>query len=165
MALTMLQTACPLDCPDGCSLTVGVENGRLISVDATPVGQAANELTAGFICQKVKHHAERVHGPDRILNPLVRTGPKGSASFREVSWDEALALVADRIKASIAANGPGSVLPYLYNSSAGVLSESSLGARFANELGLPELATTSNTLSTSWCGAPIPLFPTPTFLR
>jgi anaerobic selenocysteine-containing dehydrogenase len=142
MALTMLQTACPLDCPDGCSLTVGVENGRLISVDATPVGEAANELTAGFICQKVKHHAERVHGPDRIFNPLVRTGPKGSASFREVSWDEALALVADRIKASIAANGPGSVLPYLYNSSAGVLSESSLGARFAAELGLPELGTT-----------------------
>ena len=138
----MLQTACPLDCPDGCSLTVGVENGRLISVDATPVGAAANELTAGFICQKVKHHAERVHGPDRILNPLVRTGPKGSATFREASWDEALALVANRIKASIAANGPGSVLPYLYNSSAGVLSESSLGARFAAELGLPELATT-----------------------
>ncbi len=142
MALMMLQTACPLDCPDGCSLTVGVENGRLVSVDATPVGEAANELTAGFICQKVKHHAERVHGPDRILNPLVRTGPKGSASFREASWDEALALVADRMKASIAANGPGSVLPYLYNSSAGVLSEHSLGARFAAELGLPELATT-----------------------
>jgi anaerobic selenocysteine-containing dehydrogenase len=142
MALTMLQTACPLDCPDGCSLIVGVENGRLMSVDATPVGEAANVFTAGFICQKVKHHAERVHGADRILTPLVRTGPKGSASFRQASWDEALGLVAERMKASITANGPGSVLPYLYNSSAGVLAGHSLGTRFAAELGLSELAHT-----------------------
>jgi anaerobic selenocysteine-containing dehydrogenase len=142
MALTMLQTACPLDCPDGCSLTVGVENGRLVSVDATPVDQAANALTAGFICKKVKHHAERVYGDDRILSPLVRTGPKGSATFRQASWDEALGLVAERMKASIKANGPGSVLPYLYNSSAGVLSGDSLGTRFGAELGLPELAHT-----------------------
>ena len=142
MAITMMQTACPLDCPDGCSLTVGVENGRLLSVDATPVGEAANALTAGFICQKVKHHAKRVHGPDRIHTPLVRTGPKGSAEFRQASWDEALALVADRIKAAIAANGPGSVLPYLYNSSTGVLAGGSLGDRFAAELGLPELGHT-----------------------
>ena len=96
MAITMMQTACPLDCPDGCSLTVGVENGRLLSVDATPVGEAANALTAGFICQKVKHHAKRVHGPDRIHTPLVRTGPKGSAEFRQASWDEALALGVGR---------------------------------------------------------------------
>ena len=142
MALTTLQTACPLDCPDGCSLTVGVENGRLLSVDATPIGEAANALTAGFICQKVKHHAERVHGSDRILTPLVRTGPKGSATFRQASWDEALALAADRIKASIAVNGPGSVLPYLYNSSTGVLGANSLGSRFGAELGLPVLAHT-----------------------
>ncbi len=46
-------TACPLDCPDTCSLEVTVEDGRLVSIDAGP----ANPLTQGFICAKVKQHA------------------------------------------------------------------------------------------------------------
>ena len=58
-------TACPLDCPDTCSLEVTVEAGRITKVDAAP----GNPLTQGFICQKVKRHAERVYGPDRILTP------------------------------------------------------------------------------------------------
>jgi anaerobic selenocysteine-containing dehydrogenase len=138
----LLDTACPLDCPDGCSLTVKVRSGRLISVDATPVERAANPLTAGFICQKVKHHAERVYSAERVMTPLIRTGPKGTGTFRQASWDEALDLVASRMRASIAANGPGSVLPYLYNSSAGVLNANSYGDRLCAELGLPVLEHT-----------------------
>jgi anaerobic selenocysteine-containing dehydrogenase len=139
-----LDTACPLDCPDGCSLTVQVRKSdrRLIAVDATPADRAANPLTAGFICQKVKHHAERVYAPERVLTPLIRTGLKGAGQFRPASWDEALDLVADRMRAALAKNGPGSVLPYLYNSSAGVLSESSFGERLSAELGLPILQHT-----------------------
>ena len=50
-------TACPLDCPDTCSLTVSVTDGRITKVDAAP----GNPLTDGYICQKVKHHARRVY--------------------------------------------------------------------------------------------------------
>jgi anaerobic selenocysteine-containing dehydrogenase len=114
-----LSTACPLDCPDTCSLEVEVEDGRLISVDAGP----ANPLTQGFICAKVKHHARRVYAPERVLTPLVRTGPKGAGSFRPASWDEALDLVAARISTAIAESGPASVVPYLYNSSVGALGD------------------------------------------
>ncbi len=137
-----LDTACPLDCPDGCSLTVTVKGGRLQSVDATPPERAANLLTDGFICQKVKHHAERVYGDDRILTPLIRTGRKGTGDFREASWDEAMTLVADRLRAVISNHGPQRVLPYLYNSSTGVLASSSLGDRVCAELGLPILEHT-----------------------
>ena len=59
-ATTRLLTACPLDCPDTCSLEVTVEDGRLVSIDAGP----ANPLTQGFICAKVKQHARRVYAPD-----------------------------------------------------------------------------------------------------
>lgn len=134
--MTLVRTACPLDCPDGCSLTVDVVDGRLMSVDATPVGDAANPFTAGFICQKVKHHAERVYGPDRVLTPLIRTGAKGTATFREASWDEAVGVVAGAIRSATAVHGPGSVVPYLYNSSGGVLAATSLGDRVCAELGL-----------------------------
>ena len=34
--MTAVRTACPLDCPDGCTLEVVVEDGRLVKVDAAP---------------------------------------------------------------------------------------------------------------------------------
>ena len=140
--MTQLRTACPLDCPDSCSLTVDVVDGRLISVDATPPEHAANPLTAGFICQKVKHHGERVYGPDRVRTPLISTGPKGEGRFRPATWDEALQQVAGAIRAAIATHGSRSVVPYLYNSSAGVLAADSLGTRVGDELGFARVEHT-----------------------
>ncbi len=115
MALSKLNTACPLDCPDTCSITVTVDDGRLIAVDAGP----GNPVTDGFICQKVKHHPRRVYAPERVMTPLIRTGAKGSGEFSEASWDEALDLIAAKLTESIAAHGPSSLVPYLYNSSTG----------------------------------------------
>ena len=74
-------TSCPLDCPDTCTLAVTVETGRLVAVGAAP----GNPLTHGFICQKVSRHAQRVYAPERVLTPLVRTGPKGSGEFRSAT--------------------------------------------------------------------------------
>lgn len=134
--MARLRTACPLDCPDTCTLDVEVADGRLVSVDAAPADDPrANPLTAGFICHKVKRHAERIYGPRRVLTPLVRTGPKGSASFRPASWDEALDLVADRVRAAIEAHGPASVVPYLYNSSAGAFAKGGLSSLLWRALG------------------------------
>ena len=84
-------TTCTLDCPDTCSLAVTVTDGRITDVDAAP----GNPLTDGWICAKVKRHARRVYAPERVMTPMVRTGPKGSGEFREATWDEALDLIAD----------------------------------------------------------------------
>ena len=69
----VLTTACPLDCPDGCSLAVTIDDGRIVAVDAD-TSDAASPFTQGFICQKVKHHAKRVYAPERVLTPLIRSG-------------------------------------------------------------------------------------------
>jgi anaerobic selenocysteine-containing dehydrogenase len=117
-------TACTLDCPDSCSLEVTVEDGKLVSLDAAPDGPNPN--TDGWICAKVKHTPELLHGPDRITHPLRRVGPKGSGEFVEISWDEALDEFADRIGKAVDAQGWQSVVPYLYSSSAGNLGRSGL---------------------------------------
>lgn len=135
--MTTMRTACPLDCPDGCTLEVVVEDGRLVKVDAAPADvddPTINPFTQGFICKKVKGHPKRVHGPDRVLTPLVRTGPKGSGEFRAASWDEALDLVASRIGEALA-DDPATVVPYLYNSSAGALGGGLLGPLLWDALG------------------------------
>ena len=78
---------CTFDCPDTCSLSVTVEDGRITKVR----GSEAAPFTAGVICNKVARDMTAfVHGPQRILHPLRRTGPKGSGAFERITWDAAL---------------------------------------------------------------------------
>ena len=135
-------TACPLDCPDTCSLHVVVEAGRLVSVDAAPAAQAQNPFTQGFICKKVKGHADRVHGDDRVMTPLLRNGPKGSGEFRAATWDEAMSVVAARMRVAIASSGPAAIVPYLYNSSTGLAASDSLGPELFDRLGASHVVHT-----------------------
>jgi anaerobic selenocysteine-containing dehydrogenase len=148
MAQAQIETrtsACPLDCPDGCSLDVTIRDGRVASVD----GNHANPLTDGFICGKVRHFPEHMYGPDRVMFPLVRSGPKGSGAFRRANWDEALELVANRLAAVRDEYGGEAILPYCYGGSNGWLSQDALDARFFYRLGASRLARTMCAMPTS----------------
>ena len=103
-------SACPHDCPSTCALEIEVlDRKRIGSVR----GAEANNYTAGVICAKVARYAERIHHPDRLTQPLLRTGPKGSGQFRPISWDEALDRVADAFIATTKQHGAQAVWPYL----------------------------------------------------
>ncbi len=134
----VVATVCPLDCPDSCSLDVTVQDGRITAVD----GSSANPVTGGYICAKVRRFPERVYGPDRLLHPAVRTGPKGRASFQRVSWDEALGLVTERLRASRDRWGGESILPYSYGGSNGLLTQDTSDAVLFRRLGASRLART-----------------------
>jgi anaerobic selenocysteine-containing dehydrogenase len=144
----VLHTACTLDCPDACSLAVTVSDGRITGVDAGP----GNPYTDGWICAKVKRHGERVHSPLRVPGPLVRTGPKGAGEFRSTTWDEALGLVAARIRSAIDGAGPEAVVPFTYNSSAATLEAESLTEAFFGALGASRVLHTicAATIGASW---------------
>ena len=139
--MSVHRTACPLDCPDTCTLDVTVDNGRLIAVDAAPAGEG-NPLTDGWICQKVKFHPRRVYAPERVLTPLIRTGPKGAGEFRPASWDEALDLIASQMTTAIETVGPNGVVPYLYSSSAAVLASGGLTPMLFARMGAPDVTHT-----------------------
>src|SRR5438270_13999122 len=91
---SVLESACPLDCPDACSLSVTVHHGKIVTID----GSRENPVTKGYICAKVRRFGDRVYGPDRLLYPAVRTGSKGAGQFKRVSWEEALEAIADRMR-------------------------------------------------------------------
>jgi len=97
---------------------VTVEDDCVTAIDAVPEGEAANPLTDGWICRKVRRMTRRIHGEGRLTTPLRRVGSKGAGEFEPIGWDEALDDIAARIRTAIDTNGPGSVVPYLYNSSA-----------------------------------------------
>jgi anaerobic selenocysteine-containing dehydrogenase len=133
-----VETVCPLDCPDSCSLIATVQNGRLTTLDGTH----ANPVTEGYICAKVRRFPERLYGPDRLLHPMVRKGPKGLALFERVSWDTAIERIAERIRQAKTRHGGESVLPYSYGGSNGLLTQDTSDARLFRRLGASRLART-----------------------
>jgi anaerobic selenocysteine-containing dehydrogenase len=134
----VVTTVCPLDCPDSCSLDVTVQDGRITTIE----GSSLNPVTGGYICAKVRRFPERVYGADRLLHPAVRKGAKGFASFERVSWDEALGLVAERLRALAERWGGESILPYSYGGSNGLLTQDTSDAVLFRRLGASRLART-----------------------
>src|SRR5262245_56375646 len=135
---SVVDSACPLDCPDSCSLAVTVQHGKVISLD----GSHRSPTTDGFICAKVRKFGDRVYGPDRLLHPGVRKGRKGEGRFERVSWDEALELIVTRMKRAIAESGAESILPYSYGGSNGLMTQDNFDAKLWRRLGTSRLART-----------------------
>jgi anaerobic selenocysteine-containing dehydrogenase len=125
-------TVCPLDCPDTCSLTVTVADGRVARVR----GSRANPYTRGALCAKVpREFPEFVHGDRRLTSPLRRVGRKGEGRFQRIGWDEALDLIHERVQAIIVAHGPQAVMPLNYAGPHGMLAGGSMDLRFFHRLG------------------------------
>ncbi len=133
-----VHTACPLDCPDCCSLAVTVEGGRIQKID----GSHAAPSTDGFICGKVRKFDQRVYSSERVLYPAVRRGPKGRGDFTVVPWAEALDLVAERMQQARTEFGGESVLPFYYGGSNGFLTNDLEDARLFRKFGASRLART-----------------------
>ncbi|HYM25310.1 MAG TPA: molybdopterin-dependent oxidoreductase, partial [Vicinamibacterales bacterium] len=133
-----VETACPLDCPDACTLNVTVQHGKVITID----GGDVNPVTGGYICAKVRKFGDRVYGPDRLLYPAVRKGARGQGKFKRTSWDEALELIVDRFRSATAQFGAESILPYWYGGSNGLLTQDNLDAQLWRRLGTSRLART-----------------------
>jgi anaerobic selenocysteine-containing dehydrogenase len=135
---TTIETACPLDCPDACSLEVAVEDGRITSIS----GSRRQPVTNGFICAKVRRYADRVYGEDRIMRPGLRRGPKGAADFTSIGWDVALDRFAETLIGASRLFGGESILPVSYGGSNGLVSQDTSDARLFRRLGTSRLART-----------------------
>ena len=133
-----VRTACPLDCPDSCTLEVTVEKGRIVKMD----GGDTNPATRNYICAKVRRFPDRVYGEDRLLYPAVRKGPKGDGTFTRVSWDEALDRIATRMQEIRAAQTAEAILPFCYGGSNGLLTQDTADAALFRAFGTSRLART-----------------------
>jgi anaerobic selenocysteine-containing dehydrogenase len=152
MPLDVHPSVCTLDCPDTCSLSVTVEDGRITKVR----GSDALSYTAGVICNKVAQDmAAFVHGPHRLLHPLRRTGAKGTGEFTRISWDAALDEIHARVAEVIDRWGPQAVTPLNYAGPHGFLSGDSMSLRFFHRLGASKVYRRSlcgGVRSEAWAG-------------
>jgi len=131
-------TACPLDCPDACTLDVTVRGGRVTKID----GSKDNHITQGYICAKVRRFPERVYGDDRLLYPAVRRGAKGSGQFKRVTWDDALDVIAEKFQTARDNGGAETILPLCYGGSNGFLTQDYADAILFRRFGTSRLLRT-----------------------
>ncbi len=129
---------CPHDCYDTCGLDVVVRDGAIERIR----GDREHPMTRGFLCFKVNRYLERLHHRDRILYPMRRVGPKGSGEFERVSWDAALTEIARRLGEIQTLHGGEAILPYSFAGNMGILSSSSMDARFFAAIGASRLDRT-----------------------
>ena len=97
---------CPMCGPGSrCRMYAFCKDGRLTRV----AGMAESAWSRGVLCMKGRATPEWVHSPDRLKKPLLRTGARGEGKFAEISWDEAIARVADKLMEQKRKYGPESL--------------------------------------------------------
>ena len=87
-AETRTPAFCAIDCPGRCPLELHLRDGGLARVSANKAAPA---------CHRGLSMRAWANSPDRLMWPLRRVGPRGSAQFERVTWDEALDEIADQL--------------------------------------------------------------------
>nr|HMQ58303.1 molybdopterin-dependent oxidoreductase [Rhizobiaceae bacterium] len=141
-------SACPHDCPSTCALDVEVVDGRVGRLH----GARDNSYTDGVICAKVARYAERLYHPGRLLKPMLRAGAKGDGQWRDISWDAALDLIAEKFAQAEASHGAEAVWPYYYAGTMGLVQRDGIN-RLRNAKGYSRQfdSICTNPAWTGWC--------------
>jgi anaerobic selenocysteine-containing dehydrogenase len=120
-------------------MLVTVESGRAVRV----AGDPDHPFTRGFLCAKVNRYVERTYQQDRVLHPMRRVGPKGSGRFERMTWDSALAEIAERLnEIRSSSDGAQAILPYSYAGTMGMVQGSSMDRRLFHRIGASMLDRT-----------------------
>ncbi|GAB4314107.1 MAG: molybdopterin oxidoreductase family protein [Promethearchaeota archaeon] len=131
--LTRRFGACARDCTGGCAFVAFWDDGapthNLVRVEAS----SDHPYTRGKFCKKYARRVDLLYHPDRLVKPLVRSGPKGTNRFRGATTSEAFSLVAREAAATLDED-PLGLLVATYAGNSGLLSQHFAG-RLVRALG------------------------------
>lgn len=133
---TIIKTTCPRDCYDACGIAVVKSaDGRL-----KVLGDPEHPVSRGALCGKcaIVYNGVYLDPKARLTSPLLRTGPKGSGQYRPIGWDEAISLIADRLKKIAGENGPETIWDTHYTGTCSAIA-GSFPQRFFHKLGASEV--------------------------
>lgn len=80
-------------CTAGCGILVRVSEGRAKKIEGNP----QHPVNRGRLCARGQASLQELYHPDRIQQPLRRSGPRGSGIFSKISWSEALNLLTAKL--------------------------------------------------------------------
>lgn len=120
-----IRTVCPLDCWDQCGFIVKKDGEKIKGIEADPT----HPVTGSMICSKGRLHLQRTNHPDRLRHPLLKEGN----SFKEITWPQALEVIADKIRIALNDHGPLSLLHFYDGGYTGLVKN--IESRFFSALG------------------------------
>ena len=88
-----------------CGAIAYLKDGQLWKVEGHP----NDPLSKGRLCPRGTGGVGAHFDPDRLRSPLIRTRERGEEKWKEVTWDEALDYIADKMKKIKINYGPESV--------------------------------------------------------
>jgi len=114
-----------VDCyPGSCSWRVYVKDGVVFREEQAARYPQVEKKVPDMNprgCQKGGCFSEVMYGAERILYPLRRAGERGEGKWERVTWDEALATVADAMIDAIQSQGPESIIHEFGSGEGGVI--------------------------------------------
>ena len=89
-------------CGSNCPIQAQVEDETILSVQPLE----GHPCLTGKLCVRGAALKQYVHNKERILHPMKRVGPKGSGQYEAISWEQAVAEIARRLKQTAEESGP-----------------------------------------------------------
>jgi anaerobic selenocysteine-containing dehydrogenase len=127
----VIKTTCAL-CSSGCGLDVRVVDGRAVKVEGNPL----HPVNQGICCLRGQASLEVLYSPERLERPRRQTGERGSGEWEEISWDQALEMVAEKL-ADMRKSGQAHQLALVHGELRGQMR--GLVSRFMQSYGSPNL--------------------------
>lgn len=89
-------------CAAGCGIIVRTREHKANKIEGNPL----HPVNRGALCARGQAGLQLLYNPDRIRGPMKRAGERGTASFEEISWDEAIKTLSEKLR-EIKAQSPG----------------------------------------------------------
>ncbi len=101
--------SCNVNCGSRCALRAHVSDGVVTRIETDNLGKDTYGSHQVRACLRGRSMRRRMYAPERLKYPMKRVGKRGEGNFERISWDEAYALVAKRLKKAIDEHGNESV--------------------------------------------------------
>ena len=133
---TKIRTTCPRDCYDACGMTGVKQNNKIVRVKGDP----DHPVSRGELCGKcaVAYNGAWISSNARLTQPLKRVGAKGTVQFVPVSWDEAIAAIATKLKTIVDTHGSHTIYHTHYTGTCSLIA-GFFPLRFFHRLGATEV--------------------------
>jgi len=130
---THVNSTCTL-CPAACGITVRKIDQRAVKIE----GMAGHPVNDGGICILGVSGLQLLYGPSRVKTPLKRVGDRGAGHWQPISWDQAVAEVAQKL-GELREKGEGHTVAAICGSDRGTLPQ--LFSRLLTVYGSPNFFT------------------------
>ena len=99
-------SACNVNCGGNCAYRWRVIDGTLAYMEADNTGDVNLQARA---CARGRTMRRWLNHPDRLKYPMKRVGNRGEGNFQQITWDEAVQTIADKLTYTINTYGNAAI--------------------------------------------------------